>query len=198
MEQQPAWQQPTGGQVAGAPVQQPMNNPATAQQIPQASQQQPVNYAGAFGVGPQQATLSQQEQPQYGGGMGATAQLTSQPTQLYPEAFADHLTEEARECLDDCIDVSQVAAWCADRCVEQGPQYAQCSRLCNEAATLGTVSAEFLAKDAMGLPAVIEAYLETAEQAVDELSKFDTVHTNEAQMVIDRSIESSLDTLETL
>jgi hypothetical protein len=130
--------------------------------------------------------------------MGTTGQLTSQPSELYPEAFADHLTDEARECLDDCIDVSQVAAWCADQCIEHGPQYAQCARLCNETATLGAVSAEFLAKDAVGLPAVIDAYLETAEQAVEELSKFDTVHTNEAQMVIDRSIESSLDALETL
>lgn len=215
-------QQPTASQFTQAPGQQPMGNPAGAmgtqqsaqpgqqqgtqssqqqspqpeqQQSTQPSQQQPTSYAGAFGMGIPQGGAPQQ---QFGATMGAAGQLTSQPTELYPEAFADHLTEEGRECLDDCIDVSQVAGWCADRCIEQGPQYAQCSRLCNEAATLGAVSAQFLAKDAISLPAVIEAYIETAEQAVEELSQFDTVHTNEAKMVIDRSIESSINALEKL
>lgn len=195
-ESQLTWEQPTTGQFGATTVQQPMGDPAgtvATQQLPQAGQQ-PTSYAGAFGVGPQAAVPQQQ----FGGGMATGGQLTSQPTELYPEAFADHLTEEARECLDDCIDVSQVAAWSADRCIEQGPQYAQCARLCNETATLGSVAAEFLAKDAIGLPAVIDAYVETAEQAVEELSKFDTVHTNEAEMVIDRSIDSSIRALETL
>ncbi|GAB7095427.1 hypothetical protein JCM30237_25800 [Halolamina litorea] len=122
--------------------------------------------------------------------------MASQPSELYPEAFADHLTDEARECLDDCIDVSQVAAWSADRCLEQGPQYAQCARLCNDVSHLGSVAAQFMSKDAITLPTVLEAYIDTAEAAVDELSKFDTTHTNEAEMVIQRSLDSSYEALD--
>jgi hypothetical protein len=123
--------------------------------------------------------------------------LASQPSEIYPEEFVDHLSEEARNCLDDCIDVSQVAAWCSDQCMEEGAQMAQCSRLCNEASTLGSVTAEFIARDSMNLPAIVDAYVETAERARDELTNFDSPHTNEAEMVLERSINSSLDMLET-
>jgi hypothetical protein len=127
--------------------------------------------------------------------IGGGGQLMGQSAELYPQAFADNLTEEARECLDDCIDVSQVAVWTADRCLEEGAESARCSRLCHDAATLGAVAAEFIAKDAITVPAVLDAYVETARQAVEELGKFDSAHTNEAQMVLERSIESSLDAL---
>ncbi len=150
--------------------------------------------AGAAGGSHTQTTGSA---GQIGSFQGGAEQLASQPSEIYPEEFVDHLSEEARNCLDDCIDVSQVAAWCADRCLEEGAGMAQCSRLCNEASTLGSVTAEFIARDSMNLPSIVDAYVDTAERATDELSKFDSPHTNEAEMVIERSIDSSIDMLET-
>ncbi|MFW5938914.1 MAG: hypothetical protein ACOCQU_00510 [Halolamina sp.] len=224
IDQQPGIQPQAAPQLA---EQSPTNQPVGAQQPGQEFHQQPTQQQAAdappvapFAVGVPGGPEAQQPFGGYQQSIGATAQrpvgsqaspmeqgphamvppgeLAGQPSALYPEAFADHLTPEARDCLDDCIDVSQVAAWCSDRCLEEGSQYARCSRLCNEAATLGAVTAEFIARDAMSLPTIVDAYVETAQRAVDELGKFDTPHTNEAEMVIDRSIESSLDALETL
>ena len=208
--QQQAAQQPTSQQSRQLTGQQPLTQqPAIGQQPTSYQPQAP------FAVGVPTGSQAFAGQSQFGGaGAGAQAdpsgtapaaggyagtvqgQLTSQPSGIYPEAFVDHLSEGARDCLDDCIDVSQVTAWCADRCIEQGPEMAQCSRLCNEAATLGSVAAEFIARDSMTVPTVIEAYVETAERTIDELEKFDAPHTNEAEMVLDRSIDSSLDMLD--
>ncbi|OTF01973.1 hypothetical protein B9G49_01635 [Halorubrum sp. SD683] len=210
--QQQATQQPTSQQFPQLAGQQALTQqPAANTYTPQAP------FAVGVPTG-SQAFAGQSQfggQPQFGGaGAGAQAdpsgtapaaggyagtvqrQLTSQPSGIYPEAFVDHLSEAARDCLDDCIDVSQVAAWCADRCIEQGPEMAKCSRLCNEAATLGSVATEFIARDSVNVPTVIEAYVDTAERALDELVKFDAPHTNEAEMVLERSIDSSLDMLD--
>jgi len=119
-----------------------------------------------------------------------------QASSLYPEQFADHLEPELRDALDDCIDVSQVVAWTSDRCIETGPEQATCARLCNEVSTLGAVAAEFVARDAETLPVVLDAYLETAEIALAELEGFDDPHTEEAAMVVERSIDSVTAALE--
>lgn len=133
---------------------------------------------------------------QYPGESAAPQRLMGQASSLYPEQFADHLEPALRDALDDCIDVSQVVAWAADRCVETGPEQATCARLCNETATLGAVAAEFVARDAETTPAVLDAYLETAEMTLDELDAFEDPHTEEAAMVVERSIESVADALE--
>jgi hypothetical protein len=194
--QQPVAQQPTFQQPNNYAPQAPL-----AVGVPAGGAQafggaaQPGQQFGAAGT-PTQSVGGTPAAGGYAGTMGG--QLQSQPSEIYPEAFADHLTEAARDCLDDCIDVSQVAAWCSDRCLEQGPGMAECSRLCNEAATLGGVAAEFIAKDSVNLPAVVDAYVDVAKRATDELGKFDAPHTNEAEMVIERSIDSSLDMLDTV
>ena len=185
MGQQPVAQQPTFRQPSNYTPQAPLAVGVPTGRAQGAAQQGQFGAAGA----PTQSV---------GGTPAAGGQLASQPSEIYPEAFADHLTEEARDCLDDCIDVSQVAAWCSDRCLEQGPGMAECSRLCNEAATLGAVTAEFIAKDSVNLPAIVDTYVDVAERATDELGKFDAPHTNEAEMVIERSIDSSLDVLESV
>lgn len=135
---------------------------------------------------------------QYPDVTAAAPRLSGQAKSLYPEQFADHLEPELRAALDDCIDVSHVVAWAGDRCVETGPEQATCAHLCNETATLGAVAAEFVARDARTVPAVLGAYLETAEIALDELDAFEDPHTEEAAMVVERSIESVRDALETM
>jgi|GEM_PF-3194206 len=146
----------------------------------------------SWGSPPPQTSPVQSGSMQY-----AQQQLVDQPEELYPEQFADHLTEEMRVCLDDCIDVSQVAAWTADRCIEDGVTEADCARLCNEVSILGAITSQFISRDAENIPAVIDAYIETAETALAELERHDRPYTNEAVAVIDRSIESTLDALET-
>jgi hypothetical protein len=204
-EQQQVGQQPIGQQPATQQFQQPAGNytpqaplavgvPASGAQAFGGAAQSGQQF-GAAGA-PTQSVGGTPAAGGYAGTMGG--QLQSQSSEIYPEAFADHLTEAARDCLDDCIDVSQVAAWCSDRCLEQGPGMAECSRLCNEAATLGGVTAEFIAKDSVNLPAIVDAYVDVAERATEELGKFDAPHTNEAEMVIERSIDSSLDVLNTV
>lgn len=171
-------QLPSGAQGVGGQASAPMQQPGSVQPQP---------------YGPQIAGTTEVGQFQSGG-----QQLVGQPSGLYPEQFADHLNEELRVCLDDCIDVSQVASWAADRCLDEGPTQAECSRLCTEAAALGGVAAQFISRDSMHTPAVIEAYLETAEDTLSELEQFDHPHTNEAAAVVGRSIDSSLDALESL
>ena len=206
-QQAPPKQAPYQGVIPQQPTEQGTPQQPQQQAGAPAAQQSASSYtpgtpfavgvpAGAEAYGGSQLQQPQQQGAPAAGAYAGTQGLTSQPSELYPEAFADHLSPKARDCLDDCIDVSQVAAWCSDRCLEQGPGMAQCSRLCNEASTLGSVTAEFIARDSLNTPPIVEAFVDTAERTIDELGKFDSPHTNEAEMVIDRAIDSSLDMLD--
>lgn len=187
---------PRPQRAGGQPLQQEFQPQAQPQQFdPEFAGSQSIR-SGQWGQSGQPATTGGMAQQGPTAGFAGSQQLVSQPPALYPEQFSDHLTEELRVCLDDCIDVGQVAAWSADKCAARGSEQAACAKLCNEVSTLGTVVAEFIARDARSVAPVIEAYVETAELALTELERFDEPHTEETAMVVDRSVESALEALD--
>ena len=90
----------------------------------------------------------------------------------FSETMADvgSLSDEQRECIENCQRAAQVCEWCADACIgEEGMD--ECIRLCRDVADIATLHARLMARgsdysgDLAGVCAdVCEACAEECEQ----------------------------------
>lgn len=56
------------------------------------------------------------------------------------------LSDQARECVDNCLTAAAACEWCADACAGD-EEMAQCLRLCRDVADLTTLHARLMLRD---------------------------------------------------
>ncbi|MFC5972661.1 four-helix bundle copper-binding protein [Halomarina salina] len=88
----------------------------------------------------------------------------------------DHLSEEQRECIDNCNEAAQVCEWCADECAGHGEEMAECVRLCRDVADIASLHARFMARDSDYSGDLGELCAEACEACADECEQHDHDH----------------------
>jgi hypothetical protein len=87
----------------------------------------------------------------------------------------DHLSDEQRECIENCNEATQVCEWCADECLgDSGME--ECARLCRDVADLTSLHARFMARDSDYSATLAEACAEACEACADECSRHEADH----------------------
>lgn len=123
------------------------------------------------------------QQHQMGGGQGG-------------QSFEDYLTGDERLVLHDVVKATHTAAWCADLCIDEGPQMASCIRLCEDVEELGSVTQEFIARDSVFAPHVVETLIEVAEECAMECEQHQHPHCQENASVLRKLVQSGTEYLQ--
>lgn len=155
-----------------------------------------------------------QQVPQYGGGMASTGGYgtTQQPVQgqfggqqgmgfgdqQARGRFEDSITGEMRVALDDFEKAAAVCGWCADRCIDEGPEMAECIRLCRDVEDLGSLNAQFLARDSIFGPELAETFARAAQECAEECARHPHEHCQECARVLNRAVDSTWTMLNSL
>lgn len=88
----------------------------------------------------------------------------------------DHLGDEERECLENCLEAAQACEWCADECAGHGEDMAECLRLCRDVADITTLHARFMARDSNYSSSLAEVCADACEECAEECEQHDHEH----------------------
>ena len=102
----------------------------------------------------------------------------------------DHLSDEARECLENCFETAEVCEWCADECAGEGEEMAECLRLCRDVADIATLHARFMARDSNYSSGLAETCAAACEECADECERHDANHCQVCADVLRECAES--------
>jgi hypothetical protein len=101
----------------------------------------------------------------------------------------DSLSDEQRECIENCNEATQVCEWCADECLGD-PDMEECARRCRDVADLTALHARFMARGSGHSGALAEACAEACEACADERSTHDANHCQVCADVLRECAES--------
>ena len=101
----------------------------------------------------------------------------------------DSLSDEQRECIENCNEASQVCEWCADECLGDAEMEA-CARLCRDVADLASLHARFMARGSAYSGQLAEACADACEACADECSQHDAEHCQVCADVLRECAES--------
>lgn len=87
----------------------------------------------------------------------------------------DHLNDEARECLENCIEAAEVCEWCADECLGN-EEMEECARLCRDVADVTSLHARFMARDSNYSTELAEVCAGVCEECAEECERHDAEH----------------------
>jgi hypothetical protein len=87
----------------------------------------------------------------------------------------DRLSDDQRECLENCTEAAAVCEWCADECLGDAEMEA-CARLCRDVADLASMHARFMARDSDYSGQLAAACADACEDCADECSQHDAEH----------------------
>ncbi len=102
----------------------------------------------------------------------------------------DHLSDEERDCLENCFEAAEVCEWCADECAGEGEEMAECLRLCRDVADVATLHARFMARDSAYSGHLAETCAEACEACADECDQHDAEHCQVCADVLRECAES--------
>ncbi|MFD1513857.1 four-helix bundle copper-binding protein [Halomarina rubra] len=88
----------------------------------------------------------------------------------------DHLSDDEKECLDNCLEAAQACEWCADECAGHGEEMAECVRLCRDVADVATLHARFMARDSDYSGDLAAVCADVCEACADECDQHDHDH----------------------
>lgn len=101
----------------------------------------------------------------------------------------DHLSEEQRECIENCNEAAEVCEWCADECLGQ-EEMEKCARLCRDVADLASLHARFMARGSNYSPDLAETCAAACEACAEECSQHDDDHCQVCADVLQECAES--------
>ena len=99
------------------------------------------------------------------------------------------LSDDQRECIENCNEATEVCEWCADECLGDS-EVEECARLCRDVADLTSLHARFMARNSESSAALAEACAEACEACVEECSKHDAEHCQVCADVLEECAES--------
>lgn len=99
------------------------------------------------------------------------------------------LSDEQRDCIENCTEAAEVCEWCADECVgDEG--MAECARLCRDVADVASLHARFMARDSTYSAQLAEACAGACEECADECERHDADHCRTCAEVLRECAES--------
>jgi hypothetical protein len=87
----------------------------------------------------------------------------------------DHLSDEQRECIENCLRAAQVCEWCADACLGS-EEMERCARLCRDVGDVASLHARLMARESAYSGHLAEACAEACEACADECETHDHDH----------------------
>lgn len=87
----------------------------------------------------------------------------------------DGLSDEQRECIENCNEAAEVCEWCADECLGESDME-ECARLCRDVADLASLHARFMARGSDRAGQLAAACADACEACAEECSRHDADH----------------------
>lgn len=102
----------------------------------------------------------------------------------------DHLNDDQKECLDNCLEATQACEWCADECAGHGEEMAECIRLCRDVADIASTHARFMARDSRYSGDLAAVCADACEACADECDQHDHDHCRTCARVLRECAET--------
>ena len=87
----------------------------------------------------------------------------------------DRLSDEQRNCIENCKEATEVCEWCADECLGDADME-ECARLCRDVADLTSLHARFMARGSGYSDHLAAACADACEACADECEQHDADH----------------------
>lgn len=107
----------------------------------------------------------------------------------------DALTEIMRVALHDFVQAATVTEWCADQCLDEGQEMSECIRLCRDVADIAALNQQFISRDSVFGPELVEVFITAAEACASECARHQHSHCQECAEVLSRAAKSSQEML---
>ena len=101
----------------------------------------------------------------------------------------DHLDDNERECIENCVRAAEVCEWCADECLG-GEGMEECARLCRDVADVASLNARFMARDSNYSTQLAEVCAGVSEECAEECEQHDDDHCQICADVLEDCVES--------
>ena len=105
-------------------------------------------------------------------------------------AKVDNLSDEQRECIENCFEAATVCEWCADACLDEEGDMARCIRLCRDVADHASLHARFMARGSEFSDQLAEDCADLCEACADECDQHDDDHCQVCADVLRECAES--------
>jgi len=99
------------------------------------------------------------------------------------------LSDEQRECIENCNEATEVCEWCADECLGD-PEMEECARLCRDVADIASLHARLMARSSTYSAELAETCAEVCEECAEECGRHDAHHCQVCQDVLETCAES--------
>jgi hypothetical protein len=86
------------------------------------------------------------------------------------------VSDEMRECIDNCFEATQACEWCADACLDEGMDMSRCIRLCRDVADVASMHARFMARNSAYSEDLAATCADLCEECADECEQHDHEH----------------------
>ncbi|EJN56954.1 four-helix bundle copper-binding protein [Halogranum rubrum] len=87
----------------------------------------------------------------------------------------EHLNDEQRDCIENCLQAAQACEYCADECIgEDGME--ECVRLCRDVADVASLHARFMARNSNYSTELAEVCAGLCEECAEECDQHDADH----------------------
>jgi len=87
----------------------------------------------------------------------------------------DSLSDEQRDCIENCNEAATVCEWCADECLGDADME-ECARLCRDVADLTSLHARLMARDSNYSSQLAQVCADACEECADECERHDADH----------------------
>lgn len=101
----------------------------------------------------------------------------------------DRLSDEQRECVENCTEAAEVSEWSADECLGS-EEMETCARLCRDVADVASLHARFMARDSNYSTQLAEACAGVCEECAEECERHDADHCQVTAEVLQECAES--------
>ncbi|SEP27689.1 hypothetical protein SAMN04487948_13113 [Halogranum amylolyticum] len=101
----------------------------------------------------------------------------------------EHLNDEQRDCIENCLRAAEVCEYCADQCVgKEGMD--ECIRLCRDVADVASLHARLMARDSDYSSDLAEVCADLCEACAEECEQHDHDHCQACAKVLPDCVET--------